>query len=273
MSTANRITTYTADVSICSQICRLAVQEHGLSDAEDVSVDIEYAMENYDPWFVRIQPSMTVPVMRYGDATIGDSKDILFFLADKHPEAGLYPADARAAIDVFINGFYDSFMAIGVFTFGNLVSKSDSLKRFILQGKTDVTLAKLEALSRDPELAEAAHAKLEQIKLRDFSLLDNPQLLANVETQIQVLLDTLDANLADGREFAVGSSYTLADIVATALLARVHFIKADSLFTPRLAAYWQGMQARPSFLSANVCDTWEKTLMAKQYETFLADGA
>ncbi len=266
------ITTYTADVSICSQICRLAVQEHGLSDAEDVSVDIEHAMENYDPWFVRIQPSMTVPVMKYGDDYIGDSKDILYFLADKHPEAGLYPADASDEIDAFINSFYDSFMAIGVFTFGNLVSRSESLKQFILQGKTDVTLEKLEALTRDPELAEPAKAKLEQIKLRDFSLLGNPELLANVEGQIQALLDMLETKLADGREFAVGSAYTLADVVATALLARVHFIKGDALFTPRIAAYWTRMQARPSFQSANVCDTWEKTLMATQFEAFLADS-
>ena len=65
------ITTYTADVSICSQICRLAVQEHHLDHAEDVHVDIEHAMDNYEPWFVRIQPSMTVPVMKYGDEYVG----------------------------------------------------------------------------------------------------------------------------------------------------------------------------------------------------------
>ena len=85
------ITTYTADVSICSQICRLAIQELGLTDTKNVDVDIEYAMENYEPWFVRLQPKMTVPVMDYAGELIGDSKEILYYLAAKHPEANLYP--------------------------------------------------------------------------------------------------------------------------------------------------------------------------------------
>ena len=65
-------------------------------------------MENYDPWFIRVQPAMTVPAMKYtaadGEETIvGDSKDILYFLAERHP--GLYPEGQRAAIDEYINGF------------------------------------------------------------------------------------------------------------------------------------------------------------------------
>ena len=55
-------------------------------------------MENYDPWFIRIQPAMTVPAMKYttadGEETIvGDSKDILYFLAERHP--GLTPLTRR----------------------------------------------------------------------------------------------------------------------------------------------------------------------------------
>ena len=91
-----QVVTYTADLSICSQICRLAVQEHNLTNAEDVAVDIEYAMDNYEPWFARLQPTMTVPVMCYGDRVIGDSKDILYFLAERHADRGLYPKAARS---------------------------------------------------------------------------------------------------------------------------------------------------------------------------------
>ncbi len=262
------ITTYTADVSICSQICRLAVQEHQLSDARDVHVDIEHAMENYDPWFVRIQPAMTVPVMRYGDEYIGDSKEILYYLADKHPEAGLYPDARQAEIDEFINAFYDNFMAIGIFTFGNLITSGEKLKQFILHGKTDVTQSKLTLLLNDPELAEAAKSKLEEVKLRDFSLLADPQLLGNIDQQIQNLLDNLNDKLADGRVCVTGSTYTLADVVATALLARVHLIKQTEMFAPAVLDYWQRVQARPSFQAANVCADWEDTLMARQFEAF-----
>ena len=142
MAEAPRVVAYTADVSICSQIARLALAEHGITP-EHVHVDMcvtatppslpslsttlhliplllhpdpltshcvvsEGRMENYDPWFIRIQPAMTVPAMKYtaadGEETIvGDSKDILYFLAERHP--GLYPEEQRAAIDEYINGF------------------------------------------------------------------------------------------------------------------------------------------------------------------------
>ena len=41
-----QVTAYTADISIFSQICSLAVYEYGLFHAEYANVDIEYAMEN-----------------------------------------------------------------------------------------------------------------------------------------------------------------------------------------------------------------------------------
>ena len=269
-----QVVTYTADLSICSQICRLAVQEHNLADAEDVAVDIEYAMNNYEPWFARLQPTMTVPVMCYDDQVIGDSKDILYFLAERHAERGLYPQAARAEIDEFIEAFYARFMFIGIFTFGHLLQRSEGLKRFILHAKTDVTLAKLRTLAEDPELGDVARKKLAQMEHRDFSQLSDPGLLGKADTEVTGLVQMLEDRLQDGRSWVSGEAYTLADIVATALLARVHFIQEEALFTPAVSAYWQRLQARPSFAAANVCATWESTEMSQQFEAFVppADG-
>ena len=269
-----QVVTYTADLSICSQICRLAVQEHNLADAEDVAVDIEYAMDNYEPWFARLQPTMTVPVMCYDDQVIGDSKDILYFLAERHAERGLYPQAARAEIDEFIEAFYARFMFIGIFTFGHLLQRSEGLKRFILHAKTDVTLAKLRTLAEDPELGDVARKKLAQMEHRDFSQLSDPGLLGKADAEVTGLVQMLEERLQDGRSWVCGEAYTLADIVATALLARVHFIQEEALFTPAVSAYWQRLQARPSFAAANVCATWESTEMSQQFEAFVppADG-
>merc|ERR1712216_952772 len=112
------VAAYTADISICSQICRISVHEHNLS-CEHRNIDIECRMENYEAWFVRIQPKMTVPAMQYDDRTLTDSKDIMYFLAEKHPECGRYPEDCRAAVDEYINGFYSRFGLIAAFTFAN----------------------------------------------------------------------------------------------------------------------------------------------------------
>ena len=269
-----QVVTYTADLSICSQICRLAVQEHNLTNAEDVAVDIEYAMDNYEPWFARLQPTMTVPVMCYGDRVIGDSKDILYFLAERHADRGLYPKAARAEIDKFVEEFYARFMFIGIYTFGHLLQRSDGLKRFILHAKTDVTLAKLRTLVGDPELGDVARKKLAQMEHRDFSQLSDPGLLDKANTEVTGLVQMLEDRLLEGRSWVCGEAYTLADIVATALLARVHFIQQEALFTATVRAYWQRLQARPSFTAANVCATWESTEMSRQFETFVppADG-
>ena len=269
-----QVVTYTADLSICSQICRLAVQEHNLADAEDVAVDIEYAMDNYEPWFARLQPTMTVPVMCYDDQVIGDSKDILYFLAERHAERGLYPQAARAEIDEFIEAFYARFMFIGIFTFGHLLQRSEGLKRFILHAKTDVTLAKLRTLAEDPELGDVARKKLAQMQHRDFSQLSAPGLLGKADAEVTELVQMLEERVQDGRSWVCGETYTLTDIVATALLARVHFIQQEALFTPTVRAYWQRLQARPSFAAANVCATWESTEMSQQFEAFVppADG-
>ena len=135
------VTAYTADLSICSQICRLAIVEHGLK-CRNVHVDIECRMDNYDPWFIRMQPTMTVPCMKYDGAVVGDSRDILYFLAERHP--GLYPAEHRSAIDAYVAGFYDRFQPIAAFTFGHLVQRdSPGVVDFIRRGKLDLTRAKL----------------------------------------------------------------------------------------------------------------------------------
>ena len=269
-----QVVTYSADLSICSQICRLAVQEHNLADAEDVAVDIEYAMDNYEPWFARLQPTMTVPVMCYDDQVIGDSKDILYFLAERHAERGLYPQAARAEIDEFIEAFYARFMFIGIFTFGHLLQRNEELKRFILHAKTDVTLAKLRTLAEDPETSDVARKKLAQMEHRDFSQLSDPGLLGKADAEVTGLVQMLEEKLQDGRSWVCIEAYTLADIVATALLARVHFIQEEALFTPVVCAYWQRLQARSSFAAANVCATWESTEMSRQFEAFVppADG-
>ena len=239
-----------------------------------MAVDIEYAMDNYEPWFARLQPTMTVPVMCYDDQVIGDSKDILYFLAERHAERGLYPQAARAEIDEFIEAFYARFMFIGIFTFGHLLQRSEGLKRFILHAKTDVTLAKLRTLAEDPETGDVARKKLAQMEHRDFSQLSDPGLLGKADAEVTGLVQMLEERLQDGRSWVCGEAYTLADIVATALLARVHFIQEEALFTPAVSAYWQRLQARPSFAAANVCATWESTEMSQQFEAFVppADG-
>ena len=264
-----RVTTYTADVSICSQICRLAVHEHGLNNAEHVNVDIEYAMDNYEPWFVRMQPKMTVPVLKYEDEIVGDSRDIMLFLAEKHPDKVLYPTNQKSAIDSYINDFYSKFSFIGAFTFANLASRSEEMRKFIARSKREVSLQKLKKLAQDPEFKDLAAAKIQKIQRFDLLTMAESQDLKELDNVMRVLLDRMETDLSDGRPFLMGDSYTLADVVGTAYCARIHFIKGQELFSTQVLQYWKRMQSRLSFIAANVCAVWEDALMAKQFDAFV----
>lgn len=273
MTAVPKIAAYTADISICSQICRLAIQEHQLS-CEHVNVDIEAAMENYEPWFARIQPKMTVPCMKYEETILGDSKDICYFLARQHPEAGLYPADAimRTGIDEFIESFYSRFGLIAAFTFGNLVRKSPEVKAFIAKGKNETSIAKLKKLMEESDLKEVAEAKLAQKTRFNMVAWAESQDVAMLDMKMSELLTQMENSLADERLFLMGDEYTLADVVGTAFCARVHMIRQEALFGTKVVSWWHRMKERSSFREAYICSTWDESLMAKQCIVFAAGG-
>jgi len=266
---SSQVIAYTADISICSQICRLAVYEHGLLEVEYVNVDIEYAMDNYEPWFVRMQPKMTVPVLKYDEEIVRDSRDIMLFLAEKHSEKGLYVKEKRSQIDSYINEFYSKFDSIGAFTFGNLAARGDKMRQFIARGKGEVSLQKLHKLAQDSEFKDLALAKLEKLKTQDFVKKLETLDLLSLDKIMNELLDRMEEDLDDGRSFLIGQDYSLADVVGTAYCARIHFIKGTEMFGNNLKQYWQRMKSRLSFKAANVCAVWEDTLMSQQFAKFI----
>ena len=278
------VTTYTQDISICSQICRVAVHEHGLGPScTHKHVDIECRMENYEPWYIRIQPKMTVPAMQYDDAVVGDSREILYFLAERHPGLGLYPSELRPAIDAFIDGFYSRFGLIGAFTFGHLVQDAPSppgndpaLTDFIRRGKIDRTREQLrKSIAEAPDVAELAQKKLAQKSAFDMVAWAGRQDCAALCDKMGEVLAQMEKSLADqslaDQSLAdqspgclLGESYTLADVVATIFCSRINFIKGPALFGPHTVQYFQRMQARPSYEEAHIVSSWAESLMAKQ---------
>merc|ERR1712032_1289227 len=237
--------------------CRLAAEEYKVPRLVHRNVDIECAMENYEAWFVKIQPKMTVPCMTYGKNIIGDSKDIMHFLAKKHPGAGLHPPERKAAIDSFIDLFYSRFGMIAQFTFGNCVRISKPVRDFIDRGKTEKSIEKLKQLIKEnPELKAVGEAKLmgkTRFNFVEFMMRAN---LKALDASMQEVLDVAETNLGKGA-FMCGDTYTLADVVATAFLARIHIIKKETMFGPKTTKYWnQVIKTRPSFQQAYICSNW-----------------
>ena len=75
----------------------------------------------------------------------------------------------------------------------------------------------------DPDLRKAAEAKIAFIHKTNTanSFITNSE----ADAQLMQILDKIDNDLSDGRKFLVGNHYSMADLVATCLLARIHFGK------------------------------------------------
>lgn len=60
----------------------------------------------------------------------------------------------------------------------------------------------------------------------------------------------LEGKLADGREWITGANFTIADISIGYALGFAAFMGLDAMFGPKVAAYWQRLQARPALQRA-----------------------
>jgi glutathione S-transferase len=255
---------YTVDVSICSQIARLAIEEHGLK-AKHVNVDIEEKMENYEPWYARINPKLTVPTVVYDGQKITDSQDIMKHLAKNHPERKLYDAGSKAHIDVYMKHFYDSFSSIGGFTFLNIMKWGPHWFLFIMKGKGLVTWWKQRQLAKDPEFTKIVEDK----RIAISKMKNSGKSLAEMEAAVKSICDRMEEDLSKSKSgFLVGDHYTLADVMATALCARVHFIKGMAYFGPHTEKYFEMVQKRPSYKEAKIVDCMDKAAMGEQAQWF-----
>lgn len=69
----------------------IALKVKGIAFAEEL---VPFDFDNGNQAYARFSPSGKVPVLKDGETTIWDSLSILEYLAEIHPEAGLWPDDA-----------------------------------------------------------------------------------------------------------------------------------------------------------------------------------
>ena len=116
--------------------------------------------------------------------------------------------------------------------------------------------------NKNPELAELYEAKIESVKSLKESA-ENSDNLAEVEGRTEQLIDELESMLSQ-REYIAGSTYSLADVIWTVLLARLALLGMASLWEnlkrPAVAAYYGRMKNRPSFKTADIRHEWKGSL-------------
>lgn len=244
---------YSNDSSYYSMIARLVLSEKEVK-YEMRKIDIHIKMEQFTPSYIKIQPNMTVPTLVCDNVIIDDSHKILFFVNEHFSGIDLYPTADAIAIKKSLDEHYK--FSIEDLTMGNAMRKSP-VARFALGRGLKRASDRLRILmTTNPDFKNICEQKLRLEDERRRLILSSENNYVATYQQAVKLCDMLEAELIQ-HEFAASNSYSLADVVWTVFIARLHMIKFDSLVIERkhLNSYWQRMTMRYSYQKA---DLWTK---------------
>ena len=239
------ITLYHFPPSLCSQKVRLALAEKGVAYTSRL-VNIGPIMENYEPWYARLNPGLVVPTLAVGDTIITDSARIIREV-DRRLDGPDLGAD-REEVGGWI-ALQDG-LRIRELSYAprswlmGLLSKGSFDKRVqVLTRRRD----------ENPELAHLYEARLADVATwrADTS---SPETIAAYEQQLIDALAQVEAALSE-QPFLAGEAYSLADVGWTVQLARMRFLRLDAHWGAATRAYYARMKARESFRTA---DVWER---------------
>ncbi|WP_119167713.1 glutathione S-transferase family protein [Algihabitans albus] len=232
---------YNHPLSFMCQIVRLCLVEKGLSWRR-TTVDIGPGLEAFDPWFVKLNPAMELPVLCDRERVVTGTEAICRYLDGAFDGPLLdHRGEAQAWIDLVDR------LPVALLTaarFPRLALRHLRRQFHRLEDRAAV----------NPDLAGLYNAKAIEIDrlARDLS---SPDRIVAVERQLEVTLDRAEAALAH-RPFLTGEHFTLADVFWAVLLARLALLGHGRLWAegrrPGLAAYWARLQVRPSLTQAGV---------------------
>ena len=211
---------YHASSSYYSMIARLALLEANVQ-FESHRLDIHFAKQQLAPWYVAINPAMTVPTLSDGKTVWTDSRDILAFARDS---AGACWADSDPPFGEAVEDIVNQHYAIEIekLTFGTAFLSKPMLRVAFLHFLQTI----VRKLSRSLPTAENRAAVSNKIivneeRLAFFSASDLAQ---RVEEQRQRVVSLVKALSPGSKLMLFGDRISSADIVVGVLLARLKMI-------------------------------------------------
>ncbi len=236
------LTLYDHRSSICAQMARLALVEKGLSFTRR-QVDIMETNEQFEPWYVALNPKAVVPTLVIGEEAVTDTIRIV------NRAQSMDGPDLSG--DETAQGWLKDIMALhyGVLLYRNRLEPDGTALQVVARGKF---LARMQ--QERPDLSDIVTARREGNRRFQALLRDPAGIDAHLEAT-KTLIDRMAAAVED-QPFLAGDHYSLADCFATAALARfnIHRLAPWWERTP-LEAYYARMKARESFAAAEVIDT------------------
>lgn len=238
----SELTLYDYRSSICSQMARLALVEKGLSFQRH-QIDIMDTNEQFEPWYVALNPRAVVPTLQIDDEVVTDTIRIV-------NRVQTMPGPDLSG-DETTQGWLKDIMTLhyGVLLYRNRLEPDGTAPQIVARGQFLVQLANDRA-----DLAKTTKTRLDGNR-RFQTLLQTPDEIEKHLDATQSLVNRMIVAVS-GQPYMTGENYSLADCFATAALARftIHTFGDWWADTP-LEDYYARMKARPSFVVADVVDT------------------
>lgn len=220
--------------AVCAQKVLLTLVE------KDVAHELRHLdlrkFEQHDPAYLALNPAGVVPTLQHGDEVITESTVIIEYLDDAFPEPGLRPAGAAArarmrwwmkCVDEVV---HPSIRPISFMRF--VASRAQDL--------SDETLQEVTGRMAKKDLAEV----WQRVARAPYS---DDELAAYLH-KIEETLDRMETVLG-AHAWLAGDEFSLADIAITPYFRRLAQLDKQPLWLarPRVAAWLQRIEARPSF--------------------------
>lgn len=246
---------YHQDSSYFSMIARLCLEEKQTPWRSRLT-DIHKKMEHLEPWYLAISPGGCVPTLVTASTVVPESLDIIRFIdANLAGGISLTPKDTelRQRMEHFIKLHYS--FEVEDLTLSYLMMTILPI-RVMMPKMMAGTVPRLKALKKEhPEIKETIDRKIKQNNARVEKFKNYEELYESTEEKVLDALDELENTLSSGGPFICGEEYTLADVLFTCLLCRAVWAKplvAEIEERPHVAEYWDMVQSRPSFESADM---------------------
>lgn len=235
------ITLYDFKGSICSQMARLALVEKGVRFTRR-SVDIMETNEQFEPWYVDLNPRAVVPTMVIDGEVVTDTIKIVRRV-DTLEGPDLSGDDTTERWMKDIMGLH-----YGVLLYRARLDPDGTAPQIVARGKFLGDLRETR-----PELSQMLERRMEGNARMQAILKDPDAIEEYVSAAREVMRNMADA--LSKSTFLAGEDYSLADCFATAAIARfrMHGFEPEWAGTA-LERYYAQVKARPSFLAAEVID-------------------
>ncbi|CAI7761789.1 unnamed protein product [Closterium sp. NIES-54] len=242
---------YSNDSFDCHKV-RMMLEEKGLP-CRLCHVDFVGAA-NLEPWFLRLNPQGTVPLLVYGSNTITETNEILrYFDSIGQPMGGsIVDRDAAATWLTRVASWDEEALAYSKMSLGAAQSVTRFRRRVCV-----------ERMARNPDLVSAYGALLARYQTLEATIAAGHAASTSLR-QLEALLDEAERTLSDPNNvFLAGKEASIADVCFAPVLASVDRLGLSQKLLktrPSLAEYNKRMSRRQSYRTAVV---WPTSLAAK----------